>query len=233
MTKKYKDRCKREFSALGFKSYENNFYRVINDVFQSFTLHKSISGNDCTIEFTVVPLCMGNVIKKNLCGANHIKMFENDYSWFSYNKNDKKSIDKCIDLMLEYMKKHLIRHFESANNTKSAYYEIYDFQQKHYKSGVLLSDYSLFCMALKSRLYDKSLEHIKAQKKQIEDAYKRNKECFGKQLDPEYENIIIEKIKKIEFKIKMISNTNTEFIDNFIVENEKSALLNLGMGMNT
>ena len=221
LTKIYKEECKKEFCALGFKTCRNNFYRVINDVFQSFCLHKSVSGVDCTIEFSVVPLCMGNVINKSYCGATHLKMFEGNYSWFSYDRNDIKSIDNCVDLMLEYMKKYLIPHFDNSDNSKKAYFLTCDFQQRNYKNGIMLSDYALFCMALKSGFYEKSIEHLKAQKRQTEYAIVRNNNCFGMQIDK------IDKIRRIDYQIKMIAQPDLNYIDAFISENEKNALSNL------
>ena len=83
LTKKYKEKCKELFDGYNFRIYNNNFYRVINDVFQSFNLHKSVSGCDCTVEFGVVMLCEGNGVYKSRCQPYRIKQFDNrDYSWF-------------------------------------------------------------------------------------------------------------------------------------------------------
>lgn len=228
LAKVYKQNCKKEFSALKFKSYRNNFYRVINDVFQSFELHQSVSGRGCTVHFVVTPLCVGNTINKAYCGPDHIKMFENDYSWFQYDKNDEHNMDNCVYEMVEYIKKYVIPYFHAADNSRDAYFATCEFQRKHYREGIFLADYYLFCMALKSGLYDQALEHLIAKRNHIEVAYRTNKEYLGNQLQTEYEEEMIKKINLIDYQIEMISVRNIEYIQEFICSNEKNALLNLG-----
>lgn len=229
LTKIYKQKCTNLFSELGFKSYRKNFYRAVNDMFQSFQLHKSVSGNGCTVEFVVVPLCLGNCIQKAYCGSNHIKMFENDYSWFQYDRNDESSMDSCVEEMLGYIKKYLIPYFELCDNSKQAYFATCDFQKNNYRKGVFLADPYLFYMALKAELYDKSIEHLIAQKNYAENAYKINKESAGGCLSSEYEERIQNKIEEINHQIKKLQEHNLEYIQRHIHENECKALLNLGM----
>lgn len=214
---------------LGFKSYRKNFYRVVNDVFQSFQLHKSVLGSECTIEFVVAPLCLGDSIHKAYCGPDHIKNFENDYSWFQYDKNDKSSMDSCVDEIIGYMKKYLIPYFQLCDNSKQAYFATCDFQKNNYRNGIFLADSRLFYMALKANLYDKSIEHLIAQRNHAENAYKINKENAGGCLSSEYEKRMQNKIEKINYQIKMVLEHNLEYIQKHIHENECKALLNLGM----
>ena len=87
LIKVYKRRCKEEFTSCGFKACNRLFYREIHDVFQGFELQKSVLGQECIVHFGVIPLCAGNAVKKTRTGANHLKMFENDDSWFGYNRN--------------------------------------------------------------------------------------------------------------------------------------------------
>lgn len=229
LVQKYKEKCKKEYCTFGFKTYKNNFYRVVNDVYQSFQLHQSMSGDECTVEFIVAPLCMGGIISKSYCGNDHIKMFESDYSWFIYDRTDEESIDMCVDTMIQYISNFLLRYFANANDSKSAYFETCAFQQKYYKSGIAYWDHSLFCMSLKAGFYYKSIEHLKAKKLQVEYALKRNVECFGKQLGTEYTRKMANRISDIEYQIKKISQPDFEYINSFIAENEKRALLNLGI----
>ena len=121
LVKTYKDKCKKEFAGLGFKTYRRNFWRVVNDIFQSFELQKSVSGRGCTIHFVVVPMCAGECIKKEYCGPNHIKIFEYDYSWFDYDRNDENSMDNCVDEMISYMKKYLMPYFRLSEKQLGTY----------------------------------------------------------------------------------------------------------------
>lgn len=229
LTKIYKERCKAEFCSLGFKPYRNNFYRVINDMFQSFCLHKSVVWfGGCAIEFVAVPLCAGRSIKKDLCGSSHIKMFEGDHSWFPCDKNSVSDVNYHIEIMVGYMKKYLIPYFQACENSKDAYYATYDFQNKNYRGGVFYADYYLFCMALKAKLYDRAIEHLIARKKHIENAYKVNTANRG-YANPVYDDRINKELQEVDYQIKMISEKNFEYIQKFIDENESKALFNLGM----
>ena len=231
ITKAYKESVGSLVVPLGFKSYRKNYYRVINDIFQSVNLHKSVSGDNCTIEFVIAPLCAGDFIKKDFCGTNHLKMFKNDYSWFPYNKDDEGSVNNCVGEMISYVETYLIPYFERSSDSTKAYYEVCAFQE-HHKHGMQPFDYLLFCMSLKAGLYDKSLEHLYAQKKQTEYVYNSNKqfrEQQGQQLSTEYSERIANKIKLIEYQTEMISRFDIEYIHSFIRENERRALANLGI----
>lgn len=228
LTKVYKEKCKKEFFELGFKYYRRNFYRVINDMFQSFQLHKSVSGSGCTVEFVVVPLCLGNCIQKTYCGSDHIKMFERDYSWFKYDRGSKESMDKCIDEMIGYIKKYLIPYFQLSDNSEKAYFSTCDFQKNNYKEGIFMADPCLFGMALKAKFYDKAIVHLSARKEHAENAYKTNMEHFSG-LDVEYKASMKKMIKEISHQIKMISEHNLKYIQEYIDENEEKALVNLGI----
>lgn len=53
----YHKMCKKRYSVLGFVRINNTYCRIINDVFQSFTI-KCLSGGIYTVEFGIFPLCM-------------------------------------------------------------------------------------------------------------------------------------------------------------------------------
>ena len=229
LTKKYKEKCKEIFSELGFKIYRNTFYRVVNDVYQSFSLHKSVSGGDCTVEFIVAPLCVGDHIYKGRCGPDHLKKFESTYAWFYYNRYDISSMDHCVDEMIGYMKKYLIPHFKSSEDSYQAYFTKCEFQKNHYRTGLLLQDYDLYHMALKAKLYDKCIEHLIAQREDAEHAYEHNKKMMGEHLPPDYGDRIRKEVEEINGEIKMISENDFESIQKYINENEAKALSNLGI----
>lgn len=138
--KQYKQMCKQEFGQYGFKTYCNNHYRIVNDIFQSFCLHRSIYGHDATIEFCIRSLAEEDTIDKTASGANHLKRFENSEAWFPYDKRDEKSIDYCIESMLSYMKRYLIPFFLNATTSEYAYKEICEFEKKATHNSVSIQN---------------------------------------------------------------------------------------------
>lgn len=229
LTSKFKAECKKEFLNLGFKMSGMYFYRVVNDMFQSFHLHRSVDGCRCTVEFCTVPLCIGEDINKAFCGSNHLKMFWNDWSWFDYDRKSSESMDNCVDAMTSCMKEYLIPYFEQSDNSLKAYGTICDFQSQHYRDGILWLDNNLLHLSLKNCMFDMSLKHLNAQKRHIEVAAKRNRECFGEEWWGEEQEKYNTKIQNVEFMIKIVSEPNIEYIGELIERNEKIALANLGM----
>jgi len=227
LVKTYKEKCKNEFGELGFKTYRRNFYRVINDMFQSFHLHKSISGMHCTIEFIAAPLCYGGGIGKLFCSPDHLKFFEQDASWFGYDSGNPWLMDDTVDEMIGYMKKYLIPYFQKSSNSEQAYYATLEFQKNCYRGGIFGADPNLYFMALQAGLYDRALEHAIARKEHAEHAYKVNTDAFGYR--PEYAAKMSEIISEINYDIKILSERNLEYIQRFIRESVEKSLLNLGI----
>lgn len=227
LTKIFKEKCKNEFSKYGFKTYRRTFYRVVNDVFQSFGLHKSVSGNNCTVEFCIVPLCAGDVIQKTYYGPENIRMFENSMAWYFYDRTDESSMENCVSEMIAYMKKYLIPFFEAGSCAKDAYRTVYTFQEKHYRKGVDWDDSYLFWMALKAEMYETALKHLRAQREATEFAYNSNKEHF--EPSPEYTERIRNEMKAQEGFIRKIEERDLEYLEEVIRSNEQIALTNLGM----
>ena len=227
LSKKFRDECKCFREQYGFRSYRAYHYRVINDVFQSFYLHKSVSGEDCTVEFRIAPLCAGKLYaNKTSCGSEHLKQFENDFSWFEYDRNNEKNIDDCVNTMIKYMKKYLMPKFERASNSLGALYECEDFLENH---KMVHNFYLFYCLSLKSGLYDKAIEYSEKQIAQIRFAYNRNLGFWGNTMSEDYKNRLFNEILTIEHRIEMVSSRNMEYIDNFIETNEREALEELGL----
>lgn len=228
---KYKAMCNAEFKKYGFKNYRNNYYRVINDMFQSFSLHRSVSGDICTVEFLIAPLCRTN-LNKTSCGVSHLKNFEGLYSWFDYDKNSEESINDCLSSMLSYMHNYLMPFFEKSSRCKNAYYAICEFEKI---SGCISSDipgYSLYSgtkalIALKNSDYDTSVKHFKEIEAQHLYAYKKNQEMLGNNLTTEYTEKFNHKMKLLQEKIEHISKHDTNYINNLISVNEEENLSNL------
>lgn len=223
LLKKYKIKCKEEFGEYQFKPYKNNYYRIINDVFQSFNLHISTSGSSCTVEFGIIPLSVSYDLNKTSVSPYHLKNFENCNNWFDYDRNSLASIDMCIDSMISYMKKYLMPLFNKATDCKTAYAIMCEYDRIFENNS-----YERYCMCLKFGDYDNAKKHLDEVIRKIEIAFERNKKAF------EDENII-EYIQKIEKKLsvhrallKQIDDKDYQGIQMWLVANENKNKQNLG-----
>ncbi len=222
--KEYKRRCKEEFSIYGFKTYRSNHYRIVGDVFQSFNLHQSVSGTDCTVEFGIIPLSVEYDIDKSSCNPCHLKTFENLYEWFNYDKNSISSMDSCVNEMIAYMKKYLIPVFESAINCELAYSTMVKYDDV-FKGNT----YEKFCMCLKFDDYENAKKHLQEVIEQHENAFRRNKEVLGNNITQEYIDKMEEEISQKKKMLKLIDSKDDAAIQKLIYENEKRNRLNLGI----
>jgi hypothetical protein len=121
--KYYKQECKLVFSPFGFRSIGNNHYRVINDVFQAFYLHRSLSGDHCTIQFGITPLCYGidQEYRKTTGGIYSPVNFEGWDAWWYYNRKSIESIQSCIQTIIAYTKEKILPLFDAGTDCASAY----------------------------------------------------------------------------------------------------------------
>ena len=222
--KEYKRRCKDEFSKYGFKTYRSNRYRIIGDVFQSFNLHQSVSGTDCTVEFGIIPLSVEYDIDKSSCNPCHLKTFENLYEWFNYDKNSKLSMDLCVNDMIDYMKKYLMPVFEKALSSESAYLTITE-----YDNVFKGNSYERLCLCLKFGDYINAKKHLQEVIEQNENAFKRNKEALGNNITQEYIQKMEAKIFEKRSLLKLIDNNDHDAIQRIISKNEKRNRVNLGI----
>ena len=233
--KTYQSICKSEFGEYGFKNYRDNHYRVVNDVFQSFRLHRSITDLDCTVEFLIEPLCSERVIDKTTCGADHLKMFEGIYSWFPYNKNSEESMKACILEMVGYMHKYLMPFFERGNSCKNAYDVLEEFEivsrtkidKQDELFGFLPYSHTKAFITLKIGDYSKACEHFEAVVAQWVSAYEHNMKISEGNMPPEYTQRHEMKLIALREKIRRIAEHDMDFILNSIQDNEMRSLENL------
>lgn len=222
--KEYKRKCKDEFSMYGFKTYKSNHYRIIGDVFQSFNLHQSVSGTDCTVEFGIIPLSVEYSIDKSSCNPYHLKNFEGIYEWFNYDRNSITTMNLCVDNIIEYMKKYLMPVFEKAVDSESAYLTIMEYD-KVFKGN----SYERFCMCLNFGDYENAKKHLQEVIEQHENAFRRNKEALGNNITQEYIDKMEEGISQKKKMLKLIDSKDDDAIQKLIYENEKRNRLNLGI----
>ncbi|MBP3361077.1 MAG: hypothetical protein J6N52_09515 [Clostridia bacterium] len=222
----YKKRCKQEFKELGFCACQRNQYRVINDVFQSFCLHRSCYGNNATIEFCVLPLSQEYRIDKSTCGSMHLMNFDNSCEWFSYVSDDVESVDICIEEMLSYAKAHLIPFFEKSTNCPDAYNSLKIFDRKN---EIHFNEYIKLIMALKNQEYILAEKHVENLIIQCKTAYENNKMACGEDISTDYINKIEKKIKKRKKLLQLIRNKNYVYIQTWLKNNELANLQSLGV----
>ena len=239
--KQYKATCKKEFHKYGFKSYHNNYYRVVNDVFQSFCLQRSVSGMDCTVNFSLVPLCSSHEINKLSCNeGGHLKMFEGSYAWFPYDRHSEESMRSCIHSMVDYIHKYLIPYFEKGNSCKNAYAVISEFEAMSKPQTVELPvahefplySHLKFCIALKNGDYILAVNHLEEIKIQWQYAYQHTIKVWKElqyKIDAEYERKMEADMTKLQKQIELISKRDMDYINNFIQSNEQRSLRNLGL----
>lgn len=217
--------CKREFKQYGFKPYRNNHYRIINSIFQSFCLHRSVYGNTATVEFVILSLAQEYKIDKLTCGADHLRKFENSAEWFLYENKSDKSIDECIVSMMGYMNKYLIPFFQYSTTSKNAYNAICELDRINNSQ---LNEYTKLILSLKNQEYSVAELHMKNIISQSEYAYKRNKEVYGNNISSEYVKKIEAKIKHKNQFLQRIINKDFEFLQEWLQKNEENNLQSLG-----
>ncbi len=232
MLKMFKNMCKTEFKEYGFKCYQNNYYRIINDIFQSFCLHRSVSGNECTVEFFIAPMCCDTVIDKKRCGPMHLKRFEGDNSWFAYDRHSEDSMNECIREICEYMHKYLMPFFEEGRTCKDAYDVIIAFEKvSNAKPSEIDPEFTIFAwekafLSLKNGEYDLSVKYFKACEKQRMYALERNLAVRGNELGTDYIERINHDLASLREKIKRISERDLKYIEQWISENEARSFSN-------
>ena len=222
--KEYKRLCKEIFGVYGFKVHKNNHFRVVNDIFQSFNLHRSVSGDSCTVEFSIIPLSVGYDLDKTFVNPFHLKKFENIYEWFHYDRNSSDSIDMCITDMFAYMKKYLMPIFEKADDSRSAYLVMCEYNDVF--DG---NSYERFCMCLKFGDFESAKVHIEAVILQHKQAYKRNKKALGDKISQDYIQKMERKIAEKRNLLKLIEERDYNTIQEWLAANENKNRQNLGI----
>lgn len=202
-------RCKDKFYDNGFRCCGRVYYRLTGDVFQSFRLHRAGDGARCMIEFAVLPLCEGGVIKKTSSGNDRVKAFGDVHSWFEHDET-RESIVRCADLMIAFISTYLMPFFEEANTAEKAYKAVSRFQEEHRENGIDAADPHLCFMAIKSKMYDAALKHLNARKAFI---------ASGKTDDT---NVLTDE-SEIALMIERLEKKDYAYFEELVRENEKIA----------
>lgn len=121
---------------VGFKQSKNVFWRVVNDMYQTFYIEtfKAYAGmKNCRVGFCVIPLCAGVSAETDIRqqGLYYLKKFEPAYhfdDWqpwdgWLYN-NDEKVREYCCKEITRMLKEYLIPFFEKTSQSATSLPEL-------------------------------------------------------------------------------------------------------------
>ncbi|MBQ3526988.1 MAG: hypothetical protein IJA52_00320 [Clostridia bacterium] len=240
----FKRICREKYSEYGFVNHNQTFARITNDVLQTFTLKRLSCGFECTVEFAIVPLCIG--IKYPDLGTLELHQMLSEYSEFRYDKHSDKSVENCLVKIFEAIDTYLIPMFHKAVDCKSAFdclievkhlceeNRLMHLQRKGIENCAepfnkrILYDHNCYYMALKNSNYDyvkKYLETVLSDKKEY--VFQRLKEIGEKDAlsstDNSIKNVLLV-IKRYEELLEKLNSGNYGYFDEMIYENERSSL---------
>lgn len=121
---------------LGFKQSKNVFWRIVNDMYQTFYIEtlKAYAGmKKCRIGFCVVPLCAGVSAEADIRqrGLYYLKKFEPAYQledwqpWDGWLYNDDEKVrELCCKEITRMFKEYLVPFFDRASQSATALSEL-------------------------------------------------------------------------------------------------------------
>ena len=222
--KTYVKMGKERLNKYGFKRTGNNFYRVVNDVYQNISLERSMSGLWCRICFGITPLCKRISyldVKRGMFTRYELQVFDDKRDEWYYDRLSLERITACITEIMDYIENRLIPFFEKASNAESAYLELCNLELSaslYFNNKILMVDYSKFCMLLKSGDYDTALTHLLSMEEQWIGAY--NHKLSAGYMSDEYKFKFEKELNNLRMEIKKIREKDEIYIKNFIKENE-------------
>lgn len=108
-------RATTELPLRGFKKCGKTLVRVKNDVMQNFTLKCYRGGGMCTVEFGIIPLCMG--ITDVSMGTYNLSDFERFDNWIYDHTST--GMNQVINDILRYINEYLCPFFDRADSTQN------------------------------------------------------------------------------------------------------------------
>lgn len=244
LVRDFKRICREKYSKYGFVRHNQTFARITNDVLQTFTLKKFSSGFECTIEFGIVPLCIG--IKYPDLGILELHQMLPEYSEFRYDKHSDESVENCLVKIFGAIDTYLMPMFHKAVDCKSAFDCL--IEVKHLceenrlmylqRKGIencaetfnkrILYDHDCYYMALKNSNYDYVKKHIETVLSDKEEyIFLRLKEIGEKDalssMDTSIKNVLLV-IKRYEELLEKLNSGNYGYFNEMIYENERLSL---------
>ncbi|MDP3487368.1 MAG: hypothetical protein Q8S19_05475 [Bacillota bacterium] len=227
--KEYKQIFKPLAIEHGFRIHRISFFRIRNDVLQFFLLRRHpVGGRSCTIQWGVLPLCMG-LDRGSLMDGEEIGRLISRIPWWGYEPRDPESIRRAISELAFVVKKSLLPLFDQAVDSASAYQAECDYDVSAYGQVLMLSS-SKICYAIKTGDYARAIENLRALEAQNMDGHElKVASMTDVELREDYLRRFTEKLSRIRHQIDRLSIPDMDYINDFITTNEEMSLRNLGV----
>ncbi len=234
---RYIQRCKEEFSNIGFQRKKNSFVRVENDVIQFFSLKHLRGVYSCSIEFESAPFCCGKPSLLGTGGTFRIEWFEGvdrNGEW-EYDPHDENSVNKCIEDLILSIKKHIIPFFEKTTTPAEVFDETHlieigltkdDREQltktnnySKYRQINIFTDPDRYYISLKTKNYDFAKWYLENIIKIAERAYEETKDILTDSNKKERKAFII----RCKSEIKKLELNEFDYFDEIVESKEREA----------
>lgn len=222
-----KENIKDTMKEMGFKVKGQSYIRIINNqIYQVINFQRSVSGNRFTVNIGILPICSNEVsfINPFLRIGDFISGID---VWYDYSED---SVQEVVDVINENVLPVL--------KTLTTYEEFYlDIESsldnklnsvnnaRDYKSAIINTSgmINLFWLCFKNNKYDKCIEVLEWEKKDIKSWLDR---CL--EVDNEYKKNttsekFIRKIEENDNKLKALAKERTSEVDNLytLLENKE------------
>ena len=206
----------------GFLQKKGIFHKCINnEIIQMLSFVEF--EYEFTIQFTFFPICSGYSCTTFLDEYRIGSLLGNEsYAMWKKNENLELNIKKSLDICSEY----LFPYFEKVKDCKTYSISITELYKQIYDEGykdILLTHNILYNVSLKIGNYDLAKKCIYASIEQKENSLKRNLECGIQPTEKKIKEIESFKIEKMNM-LKAIELNDRNFINNYILSNEKKTL---------
>ena len=230
--KTYKEYCKRQFGPLGFKNKDLTYWRIINDVVQSFYIWHDRPGNMCFLNFGVTPLATGEGAGGTFPATAFPQM--NKY-WWDFDKSSEKSVQICVNEIVEFLQQYVVPYFDRGFDSRTAFEEnqkmyrtLYDRKVKNgyadKKHSEIYGGFAEYCMALNLRNWEFAKQYLKDML-----ANYREGLMSEEAKDIQYAKIMSDRIEQHSDWLAHIEQHDEEFVRQFIETNERKSLEALGL----
>jgi hypothetical protein len=210
---------------MGFIRHQDTYYRIINDIVQSFTLIKEVE--DCKLSVDLIPLCLGCDFKKWGFLYHQIGIGKDGFTydtWWKY-RDDEEDIHRVVNEICSVCNQYLPSFFDSTSDCRK-YYEFITGYQKKYMGGVFHYPDEIYA-SLKSGLYEEAINHIdilNKTNKRIGSAnirlMKHEKKHSNKEIE-DYEREMEERLAFYEEIKRLVINHNYDSIAVLLTKNEE------------
>ena len=117
--------CRARDKSIGFARKRSGYWRIKNDLLQTFTLQFSRDGREGRVSFGVYPLCM-NITEPDDHGLYYLHEFSLEcrirHKW-SFDKTECNTVSECLLPVFQMIDSDLMPFFETAIDCSSAFAE--------------------------------------------------------------------------------------------------------------